>query len=140
MMATLLVSKNVLLVMSLTMCVTLQIMVGVVSGRLLDNTKIHIMNNMSHPFTMHGLFRDDNGFHTLQPGESYRYVFYKYPLWNMLWSLTFHWNGSEYYKYNIYDSRRDSCYQYNCYWQIIEDGPCQIVHNYTEPLCFSWNY
>ncbi|KAE9612730.1 putative plant self-incompatibility S1 [Lupinus albus] len=138
-MAALLVSKNVSPLMSLTIFVTLQMMVGVVSGRLLDKTKIHVMNNISEPLLVHGWFRNDHEVHRLLPGESHRYKFFKTPFLKMIWACTFEWKGA-FHRYNIYDSRRDSCYEYNCYWQITKDGPCQIVHNYTEPLCFSWNY
>ncbi|KAE9612728.1 putative plant self-incompatibility S1 [Lupinus albus] len=134
-MKAILVNKSVLFLMSLTIFVTL------VSGNLFDKTKVTVTNTLGTPVLMEckdALTND--GAHMLLPGENHRFKFYQSPLLTYIWSCKFEWKGAS-HMYNIYDSRRDECYHYNCYWLIKEEGPCQIVNDYNNtPVCFSWNY
>ncbi|KAE9612734.1 putative plant self-incompatibility S1 [Lupinus albus] len=133
-------NKNMVLLMSLTIFVTLQMMVGVVSGGFFENTKITLTNKLPQPVSMH--CKDaitDDGPQILVPGEGHRFKFFKAPFIKYIWSCTFQWNGKV-HEYDIYDSRRDNCFEYDCYWLIAENGPCQIVHSLNDsPVCFSWN-
>ncbi|KAE9612733.1 putative plant self-incompatibility S1 [Lupinus albus] len=132
--------KSVVLLMSLTIFVTLQMMSGVVSGRLFDNTKVNIVNKLSVPVVLRCKNKStDDGPHILLPGEKYRLIFYKAPFFTYLWSCTFEVKGKV-HKFDIYDSKRDNCVDYNCFWDITKNGPCQILHVYNDTsICFRWN-
>ncbi|OIW12407.1 hypothetical protein TanjilG_04156 [Lupinus angustifolius] len=115
-------------------------MASVVYGGLLDNTKITITNKLSQSLTIHCQDKgNDDGYHTLNPNESHRFKFLANPFnKKTLWFCSFKWNG-KFHRYDIYDERTNSCYNYNCFWLIKEDGPCQIIHSLNDsPLCFSW--
>ncbi|KAE9612726.1 putative plant self-incompatibility S1 [Lupinus albus] len=132
-------AKSVVLLMSLTIFVTLQMMSGVVSGKLFDKTKITVTNKLSVPLVMNckDKFNSD-GPHILLPGESHRFKFYKSIFLRYIWSCIFELEGVAHH-FNIYDSKRDSCYDYNCFWQITEDGPCQILQNFNDNIvCLTW--
>ncbi|KAE9612725.1 putative plant self-incompatibility S1 [Lupinus albus] len=132
-------AKSVALLMSLTIFVTLQMMSSVVSGRLFDKTKITLTNTLSKPILIHckDQFNSD-GPHVLLPGETHRFKFYKSPIFKYIWFCTIQWRGT-YHEFDIFDSRRDSCFEYNCYWDIKESGPCQTLHNFKDPVCFTWD-
>ncbi|KAE9612724.1 putative plant self-incompatibility S1 [Lupinus albus] len=131
-------SKSVVLLMSLTILVTLQMMCGVVSG-FLDRTQITINNKLPEPVLVHckDKFNSD-GPHIVLPGQDYSFKFLKTPLFTYVWSCSIQWQGV-YHEFDIYDSRRDSCFNYKCSWHISDKGPCQILHNFKQPVCFSWN-
>ncbi|CAL0317261.1 unnamed protein product [Lupinus luteus] len=131
-------NKSVLLLMLLTIFVTLQMMAGMVYGKPFDNTKVMITNNMTFPLLVHcrDKFRED-GLHNLLAGVSHHIKFYKVPLIRFIWSCRFEWrDGSGHY--NIYDSNRDRCKDYNCFWLINKSGPCQNFHDNKTPVCYSW--
>ncbi|CAL0317265.1 unnamed protein product [Lupinus luteus] len=138
-MNSLFVNKSVLLLMSLTIFVTFQMMAGVVSGGIFDKTKITITNTLSQPILIHckDQFNSDGPQYIL-PGANHRFKFFKSAGLTFIWTCTIQWPGA-FHTFDIYDSRRDKCEHKNCYWQITEKGPCDILPKYKDPICLAWN-
>ncbi|KAE9584593.1 hypothetical protein Lal_00021720 [Lupinus albus] len=142
-MAALLVNKIVLLI-TVTIFVTLQAMVGVVYGALFD-TRVTMINDILHPVTIHCKDKNhDDGFHILKPGDIHSINFKRaFIIPRALWFCSFKWEG-EFHYFDIYVQKRDSCT--HCYWRIQEKAMCRTnpINNENIQLpkalpCYAWN-
>ncbi|KAE9612680.1 putative plant self-incompatibility S1 [Lupinus albus] len=136
-MATLLVKKNVLLLMLVAISMTLQMMVGVeaIDIGIAKDTSITMFNNISQPLTIHCKEKGyDDGFHTLSPGASYRFTITILRIFpRSLWFCSFNWTGAFHY-FDIYVQKRDKgCGRHGCGWYIKKEGPCKIGGD-----CYPW--
>ncbi|KAF1879345.1 hypothetical protein Lal_00005811 [Lupinus albus] len=126
--------------MSLTIFVTLQMMVGVVSGGIFTETKVSITNKLSEAVTIHckdALY--DDGVHILQPTAGHRFQFFANPFAKKtLWFCSFEWTG-QFHRFDIYVQKRDKCADRSCIWLITESGPCRVIDDYYNPQCYPWN-
>ncbi|CAL0317251.1 unnamed protein product [Lupinus luteus] len=139
-MAGLLEKRSMLLLMSLTILGTLQMMFGVVSGGLIHYTKVTMNNTLSQAVTVHCQDRhNDYGYHVLQPNAGYRITFIANPiLKRTLWFCSFGWT-EEFHKFDIYVQTRDKCENRRCRWLITEKGPCRRTNDTNNPICYPWN-
>ncbi|OIW12408.1 hypothetical protein TanjilG_04157 [Lupinus angustifolius] len=139
-MAALLENRNVSLLMSLTIFVTLQMMIGLVNGGIFTETKITITNKMSQVLTIHCRDKNnDDGYHVLQPSAGHRFKFLANPFTKKtLWFCSFQWTGQS-HMFDIYVQKRDKCEDHSCSWLITEHGPCHVIHDYNNPECVPWN-
>ncbi|CAL0317254.1 unnamed protein product [Lupinus luteus] len=138
-MAALLEKRRVVLLMSLIL-VTLQMMIGVVSGALFHQTNVTITNTLSQAVTIHCQDKDtDKGYHVLQPNAGYSLSFIPNPIFKRtLWYCSFGWT-EEGHNFDIYVQKRDKCQNGICSWLITENGPCRVTNDPKNPECFPWN-
>ncbi|CAL0317262.1 unnamed protein product [Lupinus luteus] len=134
----LLVNKSVLLFMLLTMFVTSQMIGGVEASFHLE-TRVTMTNKLSEQLTLNCQDKNHNdGVHTLQPGESHRFKFLSdFFRSRSLWFCRFNWNGAD-HNFDIYIQKRDSCHDYECFWEINKEGPCLIDQVLKEKKCYQW--
>ncbi|CAL0317257.1 unnamed protein product [Lupinus luteus] len=139
-MAALLERKRVLLLMSLTIFVTLQMMFGLVSGAFFRHINVTIRNTMSQAVTIHCRDKDTNkGYHVLQPNAGYNFSLIPNPiLKRSLWYCSFEWTEEDHI-FDIYVQKRDKCEHDICSWVITEHGPCRVIDDPKNPKCFPWN-
>ncbi|KAE9612746.1 putative plant self-incompatibility S1 [Lupinus albus] len=144
-MGALLEKRSKVLLMSLTIFVTLQMMVGVVSGSFIfKDTHVIITNKLSEVLTLHCQdMKNDLGYHTLQPNsDPYSFKFTANPIFKIsLYYCKFVWTG-ESHNFDIYVQKRDGkCGNSNreCSWIITQQGPCRLTNDPNNPLCYPWN-
>ncbi|KAE9612744.1 putative plant self-incompatibility S1 [Lupinus albus] len=140
-MGALLEKRSKVLLMSLTIFVTLQMMVGVVSGSFIfKDTHVIITNKLSKEVILHCQDKNtDFGYNTLQPNAEYRFKFVANPFSEKsLWYCSFMWSEG-YHNFDIYVQKRDGkCGNRNCSWIITQQGPCRLTNDPNNPICYPW--
>ncbi|CAL0317309.1 unnamed protein product [Lupinus luteus] len=130
-----LVNKIVLL--SFMLVPIFVMMDGVESFKFIPRAVIGIENQLPNlKLTIHckDKYRD-NGFHTLAPGENYRFGFITAPFFikRTQWFCLFSWHG-ESRNFDIYVEERDDCSY--CQWLIRKSGPCKYYATHLD--CYQW--
>ncbi|KAF1865717.1 hypothetical protein Lal_00021717 [Lupinus albus] len=121
-----LVNKSVLFII-VTIFVTLQLMVGVVSGSFLD-TDVTFSNSLLVPITIHCQDKnhDDGDFLTVKFTRDF--------LTRTLRVCSFKWEKEIHY-IDIYVQKRHSCNE--CRWMIRTNGLCLNI--FPDIQCYPWN-